>query len=432
MQEQSPSGIYQFGPFRLESGWGLFRGGCFLPLPPKELAVLEVLVGLEGKLASHDVLLERVWRGQEISGDSLTRCVYVLRRILGGDKQAYIATVSRKGYRLAVPVSHVPSSSRLSMIEKSIKTSPRAYAEYLEGLREANQTAPRHQQRAINLFESAHRLDPDFAVPLGDVAGCRIYQVMRGYVPPREGVRSARDICERALHIDPELVSALVTLGWIEGVSNRDFDTAMQLLDKALILDPEYARGHTYRAWVLRAAGLLADAVESARTATALDPHSVLYVHTLGLTLFFAGEYEQALELERGACREFPWNEAGFGYTALVASWLGLEDEAITSAYRAVELTDNDPFALALLAYVLCRTGHQNEGRPVAVEAEASEQRRAPRTWLAMVYAELCERDRVLDLLREARDEGCPWFPSACFDPRLGEFAHDPAVIRLF
>lgn len=47
---------YQFGRYRLEPGLGLSRGGGLVPLPPKELALLETLVRLEGQVATHQML----------------------------------------------------------------------------------------------------------------------------------------------------------------------------------------------------------------------------------------------------------------------------------------------------------------------------------------------------------------------------------------
>ena len=64
--------------------------------------------------------------------------------------------------------------------------------------------------------------------------------------------------------------------------------------------------------------------------------------------------------------------------------------------------------------------------------ARAATLPRAPRSQLAMIYAKLGERERVIDLLRAARDEGCPWFPGALYDPRLGDFSHDPDVLNLY
>jgi tetratricopeptide (TPR) repeat protein len=238
--------------------------------------------------------------------------------------------------------------------------------------------------------------------------------------------------CDRALALDPELVSAIAAKGWIEGVLNRNISLGLQLTEKALELDPNYAQALAYRAWVLRSDGRLSESVDNLQAAVELDPHSILYVHALAWSLFCAGRFKDALELERRMAKEMSWIDVSHGYVALMASFLGFDDEAIEAGYCALEVSNNDPIAKAIMAYTLARTGYGNEARRMAFESEAAQLPRAPRSQLAMVYAELGDRQRVIALLREARDEGCPWFPGARYDPRLGDFAQDSDVVKLY
>ncbi|RZQ61842.1 response regulator transcription factor [Amycolatopsis suaedae] len=74
------------------------RDGRFLPLSPKEFAVLEVLMRAEGTVVSAEELLEKAW---DEHADPFTNAVRVavmtLRRKLG--EPAVIETVSGAGYR---------------------------------------------------------------------------------------------------------------------------------------------------------------------------------------------------------------------------------------------------------------------------------------------------------------------------------------------
>ncbi|MGS0743221.1 winged helix-turn-helix domain-containing protein [Glaciimonas sp. GG7] len=84
----------------------LFYKGEEVPLPPKERAVLIVLLEVAGGIVSKNTLLERVWPGEFASEESLTRCIYVLRRILKeSNHERYIVSVYGQGYRFAQPVS---------------------------------------------------------------------------------------------------------------------------------------------------------------------------------------------------------------------------------------------------------------------------------------------------------------------------------------
>ncbi|MEX2150056.1 MAG: FlgO family outer membrane protein [Steroidobacteraceae bacterium] len=98
---------YSFGPFRFDAeGRVLFRGPQDLGLPPKAADVLLLLLTRAGDVVGKTALLDTVWAGRVVGEGSLTRTISLLRKALGGDaaSRAYIATVSRRGYRFVAPV----------------------------------------------------------------------------------------------------------------------------------------------------------------------------------------------------------------------------------------------------------------------------------------------------------------------------------------
>ncbi len=90
----------------------LLRGTKDVGLPPKAAETLLVLVTNAGDVVDKDALLESVWAGTVVGEGSLTRTISILRRALGGDARgsAYIATVSKRGYRFVAPVEQAASS----------------------------------------------------------------------------------------------------------------------------------------------------------------------------------------------------------------------------------------------------------------------------------------------------------------------------------
>lgn len=98
---------YRFGPYRFDAaGRVLYRGGQDLGLPPKAADVLGVLLSRAGSVVDKAALLDSVWAGVIVGEGSLTRTISILRKALGGDdaSRAYIATVSRRGYRFVAPL----------------------------------------------------------------------------------------------------------------------------------------------------------------------------------------------------------------------------------------------------------------------------------------------------------------------------------------
>lgn len=99
---------YTFGDFILNSTRVLFHKDRQINVSPKELGVLILLLESAGEVVSKDRIINEVWYGGNVSEESLTRCIYVLRRILQeGKNNRFIDTVYGKGYRFALPVTRV-------------------------------------------------------------------------------------------------------------------------------------------------------------------------------------------------------------------------------------------------------------------------------------------------------------------------------------
>ena len=99
---------FEFGPFRLDvSEQMLLRDGHPVPLTPKNLAVLSVLVQNAGHLVDKERLLNEVWLDSFVEEGTLNRSVSVLRRALGDSPSGhrYIETVPTRGYRFVAPVA---------------------------------------------------------------------------------------------------------------------------------------------------------------------------------------------------------------------------------------------------------------------------------------------------------------------------------------
>ncbi|HAW0895593.1 TPA: HilA/EilA family virulence transcriptional regulator [Escherichia coli] len=104
-QEQNNSLQYVFGEFVIKNNGILQYKDKEYHLPPKELAVFILLLEANGDIVSKETIISKVWNTNIVSDESLTRCIYTLRKFLHEcDKIKYIETVYGHGYRLTVPV----------------------------------------------------------------------------------------------------------------------------------------------------------------------------------------------------------------------------------------------------------------------------------------------------------------------------------------
>ena len=103
--------VYAFGPFILDRAERrLTRDGRRLAVPGKAWQILVLLVEAGGRLVSHKTFRERLWPNVVVEDRTLTVHMSTLRKTLGSADA--IETVSREGYRLAVPVRSLSEAGR--------------------------------------------------------------------------------------------------------------------------------------------------------------------------------------------------------------------------------------------------------------------------------------------------------------------------------
>ena len=101
---------YQFGEFELfPNQAALWRAGVRVPLMPKPLATLLVLVERAGETVSKDELLAEVWNGAAVEENNLTQSISTLRKVLGEKRgeNRFIATEPGNGYRFVASVTRI-------------------------------------------------------------------------------------------------------------------------------------------------------------------------------------------------------------------------------------------------------------------------------------------------------------------------------------
>jgi DNA-binding winged helix-turn-helix (wHTH) protein/Tol biopolymer transport system component len=102
--------IYSFGPFELSASERVLRHAeNIVPIPPKAMAALIVLVKAEGRVVSKADLIGQVWPDTFVEEGTLAQTVSILRRQLMLDKRAEnpIETISRVGYRIRTPITAI-------------------------------------------------------------------------------------------------------------------------------------------------------------------------------------------------------------------------------------------------------------------------------------------------------------------------------------
>jgi Tol biopolymer transport system component/DNA-binding winged helix-turn-helix (wHTH) protein len=106
--DRETKNLYAFGPFRFDASESvLARDNQPIPLPPKVIELLSVLVENAGRLIEKDDLMKQVWPDTYVEEGNLNKNISILRKTLGqwdGGRE-YIETVPKRGYRFAAIVT---------------------------------------------------------------------------------------------------------------------------------------------------------------------------------------------------------------------------------------------------------------------------------------------------------------------------------------
>ena len=170
-----------------------------------------------------------------------------------------------------------------------------AYNFYLKGMFYANKWTTEDSQYAIDNFEKALQLEPEFALPYAQLASLNLYLAATGKESRNKVLPVAKKFALKALELDDKAVESYEALANFYFFYEWDWDRVLELADKGLRLNPSYAGIHLIQAMVHMILEEYDEAIESIEKAVMLDPFSAPVKYAYAAVLFHAGKIEQTL-----------------------------------------------------------------------------------------------------------------------------------------
>ena len=200
---------------------------------------------------------------------------------------------------------------RLAEIERSGRKpteSLDAYDFYLRSVAQAYKRTREGLAECIRLAHRALELDPAYAPAMSRIALSRSMQYQRHWIPAagpevEEGIRMARQAIAAALNDPWVLDCAGLPLAVLAG----DNDAALSAMDRAIVLNPNFALAFGHRALILAYLNRPDEAIAAAHQAmrlSPLDPGTFAFCQALALAELAAGRYEAGLPWAEEALRE--------------------------------------------------------------------------------------------------------------------------------
>jgi TolB-like protein/DNA-binding winged helix-turn-helix (wHTH) protein/Flp pilus assembly protein TadD len=302
-----------------------------------------------------------------------------------------------------------------------------AYDEYLRGLTFANQRTPATTQKAIEHYERATTLDPEYALAWSALAGVHSASPINSDVAPLEVRSRVRDAARRAVRANPDLAEAHYALGYLNWILEWDWPAAETAFRRAIDLDPRYALAHTSLGHALSQSGRHSEALAAMRRARELDPQNAMTYAISSQVAFQARDYRAALDHASQAIaldQEFWIGYMMRGQAYEQSSQPELALEALTVAVRFSGVNSK---AVALSGYIHGKAGRRDKAREILTTLETqSHTRYVPPYALALVHAGLGEHDAVFEWLDRAFDVHDVHLIYLPVDPKWDPYRSDP------
>jgi tetratricopeptide (TPR) repeat protein len=198
-------------------------------------------------------------------------------------------------------------------------------------------TSQRQIPQALALLEEAIARDPQYGPALGMAALCCMYRATDAAASDRETNRQKGvEFGHRALEVASDAPGALADAAMALACFGENIDAMTALVDRALALNPNYARGWQVSGFLRLWAGQAELAIEHAAMALRLSPRAQaeLTSYLIGAALFFSRRFEEAIPRLRVAIEDTPVFPTPYRFLAACYAHAGLLDEARATIAR--------------------------------------------------------------------------------------------------
>src|SRR5256884_5984228 len=188
------------------------------------------------------------------------------------------------------------TGSEKQMMAAQPTTDTTAYELYHKGRSLWEKRSGDNIPKAISFYEQAIAHDPNYALAYAGLADAYILLPYYTATAQRDVSGKAKDAALKALRLDPNLAEAHAAVGKVLNFAEIDLAGSIREFERAIELKPNYATAHHWLgAGPLVDLGRFDDAIAHGKRAIELDPLSPIMNADLGLTLYFARHYDDAV-----------------------------------------------------------------------------------------------------------------------------------------
>jgi DNA-binding winged helix-turn-helix (wHTH) protein/TolB-like protein/Tfp pilus assembly protein PilF len=292
-----------------------------------------------------------------------------------------------------------------------------AYGLYLKGRNAWNKRTGDALQQAIDYFNQAIAIDPNYGEAYAGLADCYNMLVVYGRLEPKEGFPKAKEAATKALEIDENSAEAHTSMAFIRFRWDWDRTATEREFQEAIKLKPAYAPAHQWYSSYLVAVERFDEAIAEAKRTEELEPLSFVASSHLGWIYYLAGKNDKAIEQCRKILELDPSSFPARRYLGLAYEAKGMYPEAIAEFQTGVKLSGS-PLMHALLGHAYAASGKSAEAKQVLADLQQLQGQRyvSPYT-VAAIYSGLGDEEQAFKWLERAVEERDIWLMNLKVDP---------------
>jgi TolB-like protein len=195
---------------------------------------------------------------------------------------------------------------------------------------------------ALRLVSRALEIDPRYGFAATIAGDCHLRNVRQGWAAdPKSEIAEGLRLLRLAISIDGNNTTALSILGCKTALFSGDFDTAREMVDRAVALNPNSIRAWEQRGFTYVLAGQPEEAIRNFERVIRLSPFDPSLFSTftgMGFAFIGLGRFDEAVAAAKKAVHQNPLFAVTYRCLAIALAHLGREGEAREAAAGLLEL----------------------------------------------------------------------------------------------
>ncbi len=320
----------------------------------------------------------------------------------------------------------------LHVTNRAYLPDPKAYEEYLTGRFFAHKGTEESWPKAINYYEKATRIDPEFALAYAALSHAYSAWSVFNAILPKIAYDKAKAAAEEAFRLNPNLADAHSALAFIALFFEWNWQKAEEQFRIALELNPSDGETYHFYGHYLLFMDQGDESIEAFNNALRLDPLSAFHRSCMGSSYLQNEEFRLAESSLKKALELAPEQPLVHYMLGFLKERQDRLEEAIQAWEKAVQYSNRLPMYLGVLGYGYGKSGRTDEAHEILEELELnSRERYVANMDISKVYAGLGMADKAFEILEETYSNKEPWIFGLKVSPGFDTIRNDPRFHNL-